>query len=438
MQEQILVSIIPVMTVLLGAGFVGLWWKDRSQLHVLAFSLWFASVSLWTAIQSWFLSELGPAEMLAFTVLSGFSLIALAWGVARRDGKSIPLVAMVAVTTGTGLIAWHATVIGNSAVLLMAQNFNAALLCALAAYSKWESGNRTLADRCLLAILTLLAAYGMFRPSVTVLMRSQMSLAEYTASPLFSFNQVVTALLTLVTAASLLACVLTDRLAKEREAAKIDSLSGLPQRGAFEPLAQDMLARGAAERRAVSLIVANLDHFKAINDTLGHAMGDRVIAGFAQHIAEKIRFSDIAGRIGGEEFCIAVWNCKAAPAARLAERIRTTIGDLGRSTTLDRRRNDEEMDDLDGMSRISASFGVAEARPGEIYAALFKRADEALYRSKNEGRNRVTIASTRRDEAHGGSGSIVSDRGDDAGGNERDRERRGVGEIVPFSRTASL
>ena len=97
-----------------------------------------------------------------------------------------------------------------------------------------------------------------------------------------------------------------------------------------------------------------------------------------------IRGCDVAGRIGGEEFCIAVWNCPNEPAERLAERIRIAFARL-------------EHDGLNDDIRLTASFGVATARDGETYERLFARADEALYQAKSDGRDQVSNAEKRRD-----------------------------------------
>ena len=96
-----------------------------------------------------------------------------------------------------------------------------------------------------------------------------------------------------------------------------------------------------------------------------------------------MRGCDISARIGGEEFCIAIWNCDNPSAERLAERIRVAFGALAHEA-------------LGDDMRLTASFGVATARPGERYTKLFARADQALYRAKSLGRNRVENAEVER------------------------------------------
>jgi diguanylate cyclase (GGDEF)-like protein len=125
--------------------------------------------------------------------------------------------------------------------------------------------------------------------------------------------------------------------------------------------------------------VADIDNFKQVNDIWGHQSGDEAISGFGRLIEGMVRGCDTAGRIGGEEFCIAVWNCPNEPATRLAERIRVAFARL-------------EHAGIGSDIRLTASFGVATARAGENYRELFARADAALYLAKSGGRNQVRNA----------------------------------------------
>lgn len=378
MQETILTLMIPAMTLIFSAIFVALWWQDRARVYILAYATWFLVVAAGLLAQALFVTAFGAPQILLFHFSSSFGLIALLWGIARRDDRKVPLGFFLLVTSLTAIIVWYAATLGNSAVLIMAQNFNAGLLFTLGAYGKWSAGQRHWADRCLLAALVALSLYSVFRPSVTVLIRSQMTMEEYHTSVLLTVNMVMTAVLCMIISISLLATILADNMSKERKAAKLDPLSGLANRAAFEQHAEQMVARATEEGKAFSLIVGDIDHFKQVNDRFGHAAGDRAIAAFGDLISGKIRDTDIGGRIGGEEFCILVWNCEAGPAAGLANRIRLAADQGGA-------RGD------DAIPSYTASFGVAEAREGESYTQLFERADAALYEAKNGGRNRVYI-----------------------------------------------
>jgi diguanylate cyclase (GGDEF)-like protein len=126
--------------------------------------------------------------------------------------------------------------------------------------------------------------------------------------------------------------------------------------------------------------VMDLDHFKAINDRFGHAAGDQVLKAFADIVVANIRSSDIAARLGGEEFCLRLSNSPPAAAAAMAERIRSHLEAKAFMTPA-------------GTIRATVSAGIA-VRSGEPESlqALLDRADVALYQAKESGRNRVHIS----------------------------------------------
>jgi len=128
--------------------------------------------------------------------------------------------------------------------------------------------------------------------------------------------------------------------------------------------------------RPLSLIILDLDGFKAVNDTHGHAVGDRVLKALARCLEEHLRQSDRAVRLGGEEFAVLLPETGLPQALRLAERLRQAVAALK----------------VPPVERLSASFGVAQASPTDSPFSLLKRADEALYRAKRAGKNRVETA----------------------------------------------
>jgi diguanylate cyclase (GGDEF)-like protein len=162
------------------------------------------------------------------------------------------------------------------------------------------------------------------------------------------------------------------------EKALIDALTGLGNRAMFEERIAAEVGLRIRSGDPLSCIVLDVDHFKQFNDTHGHAFGDQVLRKIGQVITEICRVEDVACRYGGEEFVILAPRTTAQQAGRLAERMRVAIAGKALS------RNDESI-------RVTCSFGVAEA--ADTYdRSLFERADKALYYSKQQGRNRVTIA----------------------------------------------
>ena len=159
--------------------------------------------------------------------------------------------------------------------------------------------------------------------------------------------------------------------------AMTDGLTGALNRRAFHDVARRDLARCVRHARDLAVVALDVDHFKAVNDTHGHAVGDAVLRELCACIGRSVRDEDALGRLGGEEFAITLPETSEAAAHALADRLRRTVRQLS-------------FEGRDGPFRVTISMGVAAARPGErSLAAALKRADAALYRAKASGRDRV-------------------------------------------------
>lgn len=160
------------------------------------------------------------------------------------------------------------------------------------------------------------------------------------------------------------------------ELATEDPLTGAGNRRALETKLEELVAAASRGRGAASLILIDLDHFKAVNDAHGHATGDQILKQITQIVNLRIRVSDSIYRIGGEEFVVVVDGQNLEKARSLAEQLRTLV----------------EANELAPNSRVTISLGVAELRLDESAASWLRRADEALYRAKRAGRNTCVCA----------------------------------------------
>lgn len=161
----------------------------------------------------------------------------------------------------------------------------------------------------------------------------------------------------------------------ERMAAE-DSLTGLANRRAFLKQARYEFLLARRHRQRTSIIMCDIDRFKRINDKYGHAAGDRVIVEVAKAIQDEIRESDIAARIGGEEYVVFLYDAGAADATRIAERIRARIAG-------------EDFRRVGVADRITVSLGVAESPFAGSVNELMRLADAKLFDAKHNGRNCV-------------------------------------------------
>jgi diguanylate cyclase (GGDEF)-like protein len=164
-----------------------------------------------------------------------------------------------------------------------------------------------------------------------------------------------------------------------REKAMHDPLTGLLTRGAFFEICDGELARAARQGQSLALVMADLDHFKTINDKHGHLAGDDVLRETARRLRATFRRGDAVGRYGGEEFVALALGCSTGDALGLAERFRENISREPVATSA-------------GLIEITTSVGVAVFPNVDTSWTLLKAADEALYRAKASGRNTVAHA----------------------------------------------
>jgi diguanylate cyclase len=172
---------------------------------------------------------------------------------------------------------------------------------------------------------------------------------------------------------------LQQELDHARKRALTDTLTGLANREALYGALESAIHDAEAQGTVLCLLMVDIDHFKRVNDTQGHLVGDRVIRFVASTLKRMVKGKDTAARFGGEEFAVVLPDTPPGGAMALAENIRRAIADarLVRSDT------------REPLSQITVSIGVGSYRRGEEVNALIDRADQALYAAKTGGRNRV-------------------------------------------------
>lgn len=161
-------------------------------------------------------------------------------------------------------------------------------------------------------------------------------------------------------------------MAETQLQASTDTLTGLLNRRSFS----EQVAAVPPHLYPIAVAMADLDHFKALNDTYGHETGDRALRLFARVLRDTLRTSDVASRYGGEEFAIAFPDCSAVDATRALNSVRTQL---------------DAAITVGGLPKYTVSFGVTESEPGEELESVLRRADDALLRAKREGRDKVVL-----------------------------------------------
>jgi len=164
-----------------------------------------------------------------------------------------------------------------------------------------------------------------------------------------------------------------------------DHLTGIANRKLFESKLRSEIINARETGQNLCLVFMDIDDFKVFNDSYGHLIGDQVLKVTANLLQDNVKGQDLAARYGGEEFCLLLPNTSLNDATRLAER----IGEKLASREINNKRTGES------YGRITLSIGAAEYQPGESSNDLIQRADNAHYRAKRNGRNRVEIATER-------------------------------------------
>ncbi|MCR6635383.1 diguanylate cyclase [Devosia sp.] len=241
-----------------------------------------------------------------------------------------------------------------------------------------RQSNRAL-DMALLALFGLSAANFVTKPFLAVMLGSGGSPQGYLGSSYAAISQSTGAVLLISNGLLMLLIIVRDMIADMTARSETDPLSGLLNRRGFEDQADRARLLAVRAGAPAVMVVADLDHFKRINDSYGHAAGDQAIAAFGRVLKESFDFRAVIGRLGGEEFAVLLPGADLGVARGAAETARRLLRELS-----SQERGLEQ--------QITSSFGIAAMEPGESLADLLRRADTALYEAKSRGRDRVCVA----------------------------------------------
>lgn len=372
-----LAMVMVFVTSLLGALLVFAGLQNRAVRALMTWGMAFGLCAVGMAlaavrgmIPDWISIQLANA-----LVLAGIGMI---WTGAREfDGRRAPM-AMVALAPAIWLAACAVPDIrGDINARTMVVSALAGLLAVGAASEVWRGRAEPLLSRwptvvTLLAYATVMLA----RIPLAVVMPQPSGAYQLTASALFPLLAFATLLFSVVVAFLLLNMTKERSELRHKIAALVDPLTGVPNRRAFLSDAEQMAAQPRADGAALAVMLFDLDHFKAINDRLGHAAGDAVLTDFAATATRTLGAGALFGRIGGEEFGAVMRVRHTGEALAIAEQVRRAFAA-------------DPSDDL----APTVSIGVAlENETAATLTALMAAADRALYRAKAKGRNRVASA----------------------------------------------
>lgn len=372
--NQYFVLIVPACAALLGIAMIYCWSRLRDHRYL----LWIASGYIATAIPMG-IHSLMPTELLArWTLpLSSMYLLgvwAMAQGVALRfGGRSHAGGACLIMATTLGLLFYFSRVDDQLWLRLLILNSGLALLVALPAKTILYGHAPTLPLRTLLrASYLIVLIYAFIRVAILATVIPHDGQLELTRSGFWLLMLATNMFISIWLALAILtstAMSIVQTLDHERSRDPLTRL--LNRRAFFEQVKKRLELYG---HNGWAVLTCDLDHFKSLNDTWGHASGDRALREFGALLARTVRQDDLAARFGGEEFVMLIRSTSLHTAVLVAERLRSSVMNLPIAAT---------------AHTLTASFGVVQLNSnGDINQAI-EQADRLLYEAKHAGRNKV-------------------------------------------------
>jgi diguanylate cyclase (GGDEF)-like protein len=371
----------PAITLTLAAAFFVFWLYRRQRFYLLMMAVAYAGSAMGFLLQLFTLPIGLPVTKLLSNTSFTIAVLSACGAVVARCGRPVPWVQMGLLGFG-GLasFSWFMFVEPNLTWRVLSLNFAFGGVCLVVAAQLRAIPARAQIENLLLALAVLSAVNFLVRPLIVMVLYGPYTSYDGFYTSLYWTTALLShAILSLLIALAVFTAEALDLMKMLRSESLTDPLSGLLNRRGFEAKASALLDTCASSKLPVSLVVADLDRFKALNDRHGHAAGDRVIAAFSSRLREAAGTRAIAGRLGGEEFAVLLPLADPAAARLFAEAVRTVFSGW-------------PIEGLPPDIRVTGSFGIASHSGGESLDELTRRADEALYHAKRDGRDSVRVS----------------------------------------------
>ena len=378
MSGQFFIQLLnPGIGLLFAVAFFLLWLNRRDRYVAYAAGAYTASAIAFLIL------DVGPAlpyELHRIPANIGFLATGALFAAAiiRRYGLPVPWRAMAA-TSAVSMAFFLWFLLGSLSIggRILSISIGAGIIAAMVVRALWPIKKRYVIDRVLFWVAALSALNLIARPIVLLSLGGGFDSYEgFQQSVYWTTVQFTQAMVSITAAISLMVAVAVDQISELRRQVDDDKLSGLLNRRGFEAKAGSALRRYLDDDSPVALMIADLDRFKQINDSYGHAVGDAIIAAFGAHVRAIGPAEMIAGRIGGEEFALLISSAGIETARQFAEAVRIGLAPAA-------------ADRIPSTLVPTTSIGLTIGTPGANLSALMHEADQALYEAKRTGRNRV-------------------------------------------------
>ncbi|MEM9330197.1 MAG: diguanylate cyclase [Pseudomonadota bacterium] len=371
---------VPAVVGLFSAAFIFLWSFQRDRIHILGIAGSFALFTLALMLSPILLTTITPTIVFVGNCAVIAAFLLFTWSVYKRENKptshAVSGFILFTGAVGTFFTCWATVAFDTINIQVFANTSMFGFLCVAAASSFLRHAFKKRIESVLFWSIMVCAAQLWIFAGVTLMFDGALSTESFRNSGFWIAINLIAVSCAVLTALSIFMLCVFDAFVKARNEAEKDLLTGINTRRAFEERAKIMILNAHRANLPVSMIFADIDYFKNVNDHYGHPAGDRVIASFGKMFPDIIRETDIAGRTGGEEFAIILWNADCVVAKLLAEAMRMNFSQM-------------QIDGFPPGTHFTASFGVSEMSPGEELSSLYERCDANLYLAKRGGRNRV-------------------------------------------------
>ncbi|TKT82840.1 GGDEF domain-containing protein [Aquamicrobium sp. LC103] len=382
MDKSVFIALInPGMSLVFSAAFFVLWKQQRHRRYIAILCVGFVALAFAFLMQYFAVPFGASVARFCSNTLFVLASITLSVGCLERYRRKPPYRALFLIALpALAMFSWFLYVDPDITWRIYIVNFAFGGICLVLAAEIRAVANRKPIDNLLIGVIAFWALTFFPRPLITTWLEPSYLSYEHFYESLYWITLTSSAALFLLTfALSLVTAIAIDLLDELRRESLTDPLSGLLNRRGFEEGALEAISHARRKHMPVALVACDLDHFKSINDTYGHACGDKVIATFAECIRATLRNQHLVGRVGGEEFAILMSGANVSTARLFSEGVRAAFATLS-------------IPGLPPDLRFTASFGVAELMATENLAHLSARADRALYEAKKAGRDRVRVS----------------------------------------------
>lgn len=371
--------IVPGTLTVFGLAFVGVWAIERKLAHLLHLAAACALFSVGACLQivQW-PRDAGLNAVVSCAFYTSAVLFA-AQGLFRLAGLRLALLAgLSAGAIILGLVWYFSYIDRNLQARSFAMNVGYGLILLWSTWRLRHLWRARFIDSALFAILLVFSVQFCARTLLAAGFGAPPPDARAVGETLFwQALQLSLAVLGTALAMVALAVAVTNIIEDLRRQRDTDKLTGVLNRQGFDERVRAVLASGSTG--PLSVVLCDIDHFKSINDTFGHDVGDRALRLFGRLLTESVDVGDPVGRIGGEEFAILLKGRSAREALRWVDLFRAKL-------------DGTEFVVPEGAIRVTASFGIAEAEECDTLSSIMKRGDTELYRAKRAGRNRTSVA----------------------------------------------